>query len=61
MKRVFRNFLLSAALVTGVFLAPQHSAAECEHYFKVEHIDGINYLIEYSCDGTVVNVTILED
>lgn len=61
MKKALAAFLLSAAILTGAFAVPQNTYAECEHTFKVVQTDGINYLIEYDCDGSVVNVTVLED
>ncbi len=33
---------------------------DCDHYFEKVTMDGKTYLIEYDCDGSVVNVTQLD-
>jgi hypothetical protein len=62
MKQIIASFLIFTALFTGIFLGiPQETKADCEHIFVTEYRGGIKVLVEYDCDGSVVNVTVLED
>lgn len=62
MKQLIISFLIFSAAITGIFFtAPQDSKADCQHYFVVELRGDIRYLVEYSCDGSMVNITVLED
>jgi hypothetical protein len=62
MKKILASFLIFSAMFTGLFFTlPDGAKADCEHYYETVTRDGVRYLIEYSCDGSVVNVTVLED
>jgi len=59
-KRLFAVITLAVILASGVTITTAKST-DCEHYFVVESIAGVNYLVEYNCDGSMIAVTVIDD
>jgi hypothetical protein len=62
---MFKRFLYTILICVSVFAAGDLTidarGTECEHYFIEVTIGDQRYLYEYSCDGTLVAVTEIED
>lgn len=67
---MFRKFFYTVLVVVSIFAAGSFNIdakstelkkTECEHYFQEVTIGQQRYLYEYSCDGTLVAVTEIED
>lgn len=57
MRTLIASAILAFALLTGFELAsPKFAKADCEHYFQREVHQGQLYLVEYTCDGVIVNM-----
>ena len=57
MRTLIASILVSLALLTGFELAsPKDARADCVHYFERVVIQGQLYLVEYDCDGMIVNM-----
>ena len=61
MKKLAAVFLVSSVILSGLFFTAPQDVKACEHYFMTEYRGGQKCLVEYDCDGSVVNVTVLED
>ncbi len=59
-KRIFAVLTIAIILASGVTITTAKST-DCEHYFVVESIAGVNYLVEYNCDGSVITATIIDE
>lgn len=60
LKKFFYVSLIASAFVFGN-LETSAETSSAANYFTIEVIAGIRYLCEYSEDGGLVNVTIIED
>lgn len=62
MRTLIASFVLSLVLFTGFELAaPDNAKADCQHYFERIVIGTQAYMVEYNCDGMVVNMLPIED
>ena len=62
MRTLIASVLVSFALLTGFELAsPMDARADCVHYFQREVHQGQLYLVEYTCDGVIVNMMPISD
>ena len=64
-KNMFKRTLAVLFIAASIFsIGVSDSSAKstnCEHTFRIEVINGVKYQYEYSCDGSLVNVTVIED
>ena len=56
MRTFIVSVIFSIVIFLGVELSAPVIASACDHYFVEVVIDGARYRIEYSCDGSIVNV-----
>ncbi len=61
-KKIFLTLAVSVSLfaISNVTELSAKSTS-CEHYFEVVVINQTRYLYEYTCDGTLVGITELDD
>ena len=60
LKKFFYVSLIASAFLFGNF-DTNAEPATAANYFKTEVIAGISYLFEFTHDGILVNVTVIED
>lgn len=60
LKKFFYVSLIASAFVFGNLDTSAETSA-ASNYFKIEIIEGVRYLCEYSDDGALVNITEIED
>lgn len=60
-KKLFSISLIALSIFCLSISDINAKQTECEHYFQTEVINGTRYLIEYNCDGSIINITEIED
>lgn len=61
LKKLFSTSLIVLSVFCFSFSDINAKQTECDNYFQTEVINGIRYLIEYSCDGSIINITEIEE
>lgn len=59
-----KRLLVVLTISVSLFIGLSNSSAkstDCEHYFERVSINNVTYLIEYSCDGSIVAATVIDD
>jgi hypothetical protein len=56
MRTFIFTLIFSIIVFMGVELSAPVVASACDHYFQEQVINGQRYMVEYSCDGSIVNV-----
>lgn len=59
-KRLLAVLVVSVSLIAG-FTGLNAKNTDCEHYFKIEVINGRNYLVEYNCYDIIIMATVIDD
>lgn len=61
LKKLFSTSLIAFSIIFCSFSDSAAVQTECEHYFQTQVINGIRYLVEYSCDGSIINIVEIEE
>ncbi len=60
-KRILAVLFITATIISIGTTDIAAKNTNCEHTFIIQIINGLKYQFEYSCDGSLVNVILVED
>ncbi len=61
LKRILAVLFITASIISIGSSDIAAKNTDCEHTFIIQVINGFKYQFEYSCDGSIVNVILIED